>query len=158
MLLQLYPALPRAPVPVLCMHSCTGHKELKLRVCLLYESLLSLVLLAVMDFQRAKRSFVWAHFARKGKDSARCKLCHKDFAHHGATTNLKEHLRRIHKEVFSEDTSSTQSQSKISQAGTKPIENFGNLSSSRVCPACRTCSNQHRLRLLQIGWLTAWAR
>ena len=100
MSLQWHPALPRVRVPVLSMHSCTGHKELKICARLLYESLPSLVWLVVMDFQRAKRSFVWEHFARKGKDSARCKLCHKDFAHHGATTNLKEHLRCIHKEVL----------------------------------------------------------
>ena len=93
---------------------------------------------------------MWEHFARKGKDSATCELCHKEFDYHGATTNLKEHLRRIHKEVFSEDTSSTQSQSKITQAGTKLIENFGDLSSSRVCPAERARTITEALA----DWLT----
>ena len=49
------------------------------------------------DFQRAKRSTVWESFERVTKEAI-CKLCRKELAYYGGTTNLKEHLRRVHPE------------------------------------------------------------
>lgn len=47
-----------------------------------------------------KKSDVWAFFNKKGTDLVTCKLCSKDYAYRGGTSNLREHLLRIHPSDF----------------------------------------------------------
>lgn len=47
-----------------------------------------------------KKSDVWGFFEKKGTDQATCKLCSKDYAYRGGTSNLREHLLRIHTSDF----------------------------------------------------------
>lgn len=48
---------------------------------------------------RAK-SDVWNHFVINGSKTAMCLLCLKDFAYHGGSSNLRDHLLRFHSEEF----------------------------------------------------------
>lgn len=45
----------------------------------------------------AKRSIVWTFFDVSGdKKEAVCKICKKVSVNHGNTSNLREHLKRVH--------------------------------------------------------------
>ena len=45
---------------------------------------------------RREKSDVWQFFEKSGPRVATCKLCKKEYAYHGGTSNLREHLTRIH--------------------------------------------------------------
>ena len=42
-----------------------------------------------------RKSDVWEFFSKKDK-SALCKICNKEYAYHGGTSNLRDHLMRLH--------------------------------------------------------------
>ncbi|KAL4119491.1 hypothetical protein QTP88_012298 [Uroleucon formosanum] len=44
----------------------------------------------------SKRSIVWEHFKKTSDKCVICQICKREFKSHGNTTNLKEHLKRIH--------------------------------------------------------------
>ena len=44
---------------------------------------------------RRVKSEVWEFFVKKDK-SALCKICNKEYAYHGGTSNLRDHLMRAH--------------------------------------------------------------
>ena len=39
---------------------------------------------------------VWNFFDKTGHKTVKCKLCNKSYAYHGGTTNLHNHLNRVH--------------------------------------------------------------
>lgn len=47
------------------------------------------------------RSDVWSYFTKNvGAKKASCRLCNKDYAYLGTTTNLRDHLLRFHKDKY----------------------------------------------------------
>ena len=48
---------------------------------------------------RAK-SNVWGFFVKKGARKVSCSICAKDYAYHGGTSNLRDHLVRCHPKEF----------------------------------------------------------
>ena len=42
------------------------------------------------------RSDVWKFFCKTAEKKLSCKLCNKEFAYHGGTSNLRDHLQRSH--------------------------------------------------------------
>ena len=61
-----------------------------------------------------RKSDVWAFFEKKkGFKSVSCKLCDKVFAYHGGTSNLREHLLRIHPSEFKGQTKQQEQQSSL---------------------------------------------
>ncbi|XP_060836462.1 E3 SUMO-protein ligase ZBED1-like [Rhopalosiphum padi] len=44
----------------------------------------------------SQRSIVWEHFKKTSDKCVICQICKREFKYHGNTTNLKEHLKRIH--------------------------------------------------------------
>ena len=42
------------------------------------------------------KSDVWNFFDKTGHQTVKCKLCNKRYAYHGGTTNLHDHLNRVH--------------------------------------------------------------
>ena len=53
--------------------------------------------------KRAKRSVVWESVSEPKDGATKCKHCNKEFTYTGGTTNLKEHLRRVHPKVLGEE-------------------------------------------------------
>ena len=51
------------------------------------------------------KSIVWDFFAKKNVKSVTCRLCQKQYAYHGGTTNLRDHLTRCHPKEFLSSTS-----------------------------------------------------
>ena len=49
--------------------------------------------------QRKHWSAVWAHFERKKRNCV-CKQCGKTFAYHGGTSNLRSHLKNVHRTLW----------------------------------------------------------
>ena len=47
-----------------------------------------------------EKSDVWQLFEKSGPRVATCKLCKKEYAYLGGTSNLREHLTRIHLNDF----------------------------------------------------------
>lgn len=58
-----------------------------------------------------KTSFCWKHFAKINGNSAKCNICGKTIKTAGNTTNMKDHLRNVHK-IREED------QTPVSNSGT----------------------------------------
>ncbi len=54
------------------------------------------------------KSNVWAFFTKKGERKVACRLCGKDYAYHGGTSNLRDHLTRCHSKEFSQANPSHQ--------------------------------------------------
>ena len=46
-------------------------------------------------YSRRAKSEVWEFFVKKDK-SALCKICNKEYAYHGGTSNLRDHLTHVH--------------------------------------------------------------
>ena len=50
---------------------------------------------------RAESSDVWKHFDKTGTKNVTCRLCAKQLAYHGGTTNrLRDHLTRVHMDKY----------------------------------------------------------
>ena len=47
-----------------------------------------------------ERSDVWKHFDKTGTKNVTCRLCTKQLAYHGGTTNLRDHLTRVHMDKY----------------------------------------------------------
>ena len=47
-----------------------------------------------------EKSDVWKYFRKTGPKNVKCTLCDKSYAFHGGTTNLRDHLLRIHANEF----------------------------------------------------------
>ena len=47
-----------------------------------------------------ERSDVWKHFDKTGTKNVTCRLCAKQLAYHGGTTNLRDHLTRVHMDKY----------------------------------------------------------
>ena len=47
-----------------------------------------------------ERSDVWKHFDKTGTKNVTCRLCAKQLAYHGGTTNLQDHLTRVHMDKY----------------------------------------------------------
>ena len=47
------------------------------------------------SYSRQVKSEVWEFFVKKDK-SALCKICNKEYAYHGRTSNLRDHLIHVH--------------------------------------------------------------
>lgn len=50
-----------------------------------------------------QKSIVWNYFKKEDNVSARCKLCTKILKHSGNTTNLMQHLKRMHELYLQSD-------------------------------------------------------
>ena len=83
------------------------------------------------DKGKKKASDVWNYFVKKKEvKKAQCKICSKELAYHGGTTNLRAHLEKIHPVQYSDDHSS---KSKTGQQGS--MERFF---SKKFCSATRS--------------------
>ena len=51
---------------------------------------------------------MWGFFTRKEERKVACRLCGKDYAYHGGTSNLRDHLVRCHTKEFEPATASQQ--------------------------------------------------
>ena len=49
--------------------------------------------------QRKQWSVVWEHFEKKKRNCV-CKHCGKTFAYHGGTSNLRSHLKNVHRTLW----------------------------------------------------------
>ena len=49
---------------------------------------------------RREKSDVWKYFKKNGQKSVTCQICSRRLAYHGGTSNLREHLVRIHPKEF----------------------------------------------------------
>ncbi|XP_019851990.1 PREDICTED: zinc finger BED domain-containing protein 1-like [Amphimedon queenslandica] len=58
-----------------------------------------------------KKSDVWKYFQKAGPKRVSCQLCSKQMAYHGGTTNLRDHLIRIHPKDYNLQHSSATSTS-----------------------------------------------
>ena len=47
-----------------------------------------------------EKSDVWKYFRKKGPKTVECTLCDKEYAFHGGTSNLRDHLVRMHSNEF----------------------------------------------------------
>ena len=56
-----------------------------------------------------KRSDVWKFYTQEATNSVVCKLCERKFAYHGGTSNLRDHLERLHSQVYKSSSKQTDS-------------------------------------------------
>ncbi len=49
------------------------------------------------------KSDVWKYFSKLDNKTVKCGLCTKEFAYHGTTTNLRNHLQRSHPDKYKQD-------------------------------------------------------
>ena len=62
---------------------------------------------------KRKVSDIWQYFVKKKEErKAQCKVCGKELAYHGGTSNLREHLCNIHPLKYSGSGHSSESSSK----------------------------------------------
>ena len=47
-----------------------------------------------------EKSEVWKYFLKKGPKTVKCTICDKEYSYHGGTSNLCDHLVRIHSNEF----------------------------------------------------------
>ena len=58
-----------------------------------------------------KKSDMWNYFQKVGPKRVSCQLCRKQMAYHGGTTNIRDHLIRIHPKDYKLEHSSATSAS-----------------------------------------------
>lgn len=75
------------------------------------------------------KSRVWDYYKKTNEKFAKCSLCKREFKLSGNTTNLIDHMKRKHNEVWSSTVSVTQDEDTTEQheqiCGPTPKKRYG---------------------------------
>lgn len=106
------------------------------------------------------KSIVWNYFKKEDNVSARCKLCTKILKHSGNTTNLMQHLKRMHALYLQSDTtpqrqkiSVTKKPSSTKERIYEKNEEKEEIDNPDSNPDVPSCTMQHKVTYIYITYI-----